>query len=105
MNAAAASAVAISKVLSFIYSPWFCGPVFVTPGRDTEGSLVLVEPVEQDLVVGALRELHLLGDAPCERLLVQGYEGVILLLRDLVGLLDHPVALGFVGLDEDLLGQ
>ena len=40
------------------------------PGRIYELS-VLAEPVEQDLVVGALRELHLLRHAPGQRLLVQ----------------------------------
>src|ERR1700759_4557069 len=61
-------------------------------------------PVEQDLVVGTLGQFHLLGHAPCQRLLVQRNVGVVL-DGDLERLLDHLVALGLVGLRQHLVRQ
>src|SRR5262249_9696673 len=68
-------------------------------------ALLLIEPIKQDLVVGALHHLELLRDAPGERLLVQRNVGPVLLLRDLVGVLDHLVALPLVRLDQDLVSE
>src|SRR5712691_9134249 len=70
---------------------------------EAAGSL-LPEPIEQDLIVGALHDLQLLGDAPHQRLLVQRN------MRDLVmddaeSLGDHVVALFGIDLAEDLAGE
>src|SRR5262245_14757242 len=61
-------------------------------------------PVEQDLVVGALHDVDLLGHAPGQRLLMQRQHAHFLVI-DAEGLGDHAVALGGIGLDQDLLSQ
>src|ERR1700738_2416909 len=66
---------------------------------------LLVEPVEQDLVIGALGQLDLLGYAPGERLLVQRDVAPVLFLGDFVGLGDHLVALGPVGFEQNPVAQ
>src|SRR5579864_3830423 len=69
------------------------------------GSLFLFgRPVEQDLVVRALGQLHPFRNAPRQRLLVQGDIAVIL-DADFESLLDHLIALGGVGLDQNLVGE
>src|SRR4051812_17138255 len=75
----------------------------VRPALRRSPGLFLPEPIEQDLVVSALHDLHLLRRSPSERLLVQRHVAPILLLPELVGGLDELVALAGVGLDEDLL--
>src|SRR5262245_35256631 len=61
-------------------------------------------PVEQDLVVGPLHDLDLLGHAPGQRLLMQRQHPDFLVI-DAEGLGDHLVALGRIGLDQDPLGE
>src|SRR3954470_9274222 len=66
--------------------------------------VLLGRPVEQDLVVRTLGQLHLLRDAPGERLLVQRDVGPVL-HRDLEGLLDQEIALARIGFHENLVGE
>src|SRR5262245_25000260 len=61
-------------------------------------------PVKQDLVVGPLHDVDLLGHAPGQRLLMQRQHAHLLVI-DAERLGDHVVALGGVGLDQDLLPQ
>src|SRR5215510_10763152 len=75
----------------------------VTPER-RRARLLHLCPVEQDLVVRALHDLHLLGHAPGQRLLMQRQHPDFLVI-DAEGLGDHLVALGRIGLDQDLLGE
>src|SRR4051794_31512184 len=90
-NDTTASAAANRAVLNFMCSPFPTDAMHAHRARELV-VLFLGEPVEQDLIVGALRELHLFRYAPCQRLLVQRDEAIILLLTDLVGLRDHRVA-------------
>src|SRR5262245_55179781 len=66
--------------------------------------LLHLSPVEQDLVVGPLHDLDLLRHAPGQRLLMQRQHPDFLVI-DAEGLGDHLVALGRIGLDQDLLGE
>src|SRR6476661_10714547 len=61
-------------------------------------------PEEQDLVVRALGQFHFFRHAPRQRLLVQRNVAVVL-CHEFVGLLDHLVALGHIGLQQHLVGQ
>ena len=63
-----------------------------------------MKPVQQNLIVGPLRELHFFRDAPGERLLVQRDVGPVL-HRDLEGLLDQEIALARIGFHENLVGE
>src|SRR5262249_49513964 len=65
---------------------------------------IFPEPVEQDLIVGPLNNVDLLGDAPDQRLLVQRDISRIL-VNDPVSLRDHVVALGLVGFHENPVAQ
>ena len=73
-------------------------------GSPTSLQSFVIAPVEQDRVVGALHHLDLLGHAPGQRLLVQR-DVAGLVVADLEGLRDQLVALGVVGLDQDLVGR
>ena len=65
---------------------------------------VQLGPVEQHLVVRALDDIQILALAPRQRLLMQrDVRGVG--QQDLVGVVDHLVALVDIRLDNDLLGQ
>src|SRR6185295_9802635 len=61
-------------------------------------------PVKQNLVVGPLHDVDLLGRTPGQRLLMQRQHAYLLVI-DAEGLGDHLVALGGIGLDQDLLPQ
>src|SRR3954451_13064189 len=69
-----------------------CRHLFVLLGR----------PVEQDLIVRALGQLHLLGHAPGQRLLMQWHVGPVL-HRDLPSLLDQQIALRRIEFQENLV--
>src|SRR5438045_2203462 len=79
-------------------------PPRARPGHRS-GGLFLLVPVEQDKIVGPLHDLHLLGYAPGQRLLMERDVGPILVLADLVALLDHLVALRLIAFDQDLADQ
>src|SRR6218665_3534928 len=68
-------------------------------------SLALRDPVEAEVVVGALHDLDLVGDAPRQRLLVQRQIGRLLVLSYVVGLANEFVALRLVWLAPDLGDQ
>src|SRR6476620_8347463 len=66
--------------------------------------LLLARPIQQNRIIGPLGELHLLGHAPGQRLLVE--RDVPEILRGfLERFLDQLVALTLVVLDKDLVGQ
>src|SRR5204863_1262978 len=65
-------------------------------------TLLHLHPVEQDLVIGALHHLYLLGDAPDQRLLMQRDDPGLLVV-DAEGLGDQLVTLLGVRLHQDQL--
>src|SRR5689334_8632858 len=80
--------------------------VGLAPGQTArrEARLLHLRPVEQDLVVGPLHDVDLLGHAPGQGLLMQRQHAHFLVI-DAEGRGDHIVAFGGIGLDQDLLSQ
>src|SRR5215467_8575880 len=93
MTSTASSARRITKASMGYYPPGEGGRHSIFP-----------EPVEQDLIVGPLNNVDLLGDAPDQRLLVQRDVSRILVNHS-IGLRDHVVALGLVAFHENLVAQ
>src|SRR5262249_12580005 len=85
-------------------------PVFFTSTAGASGvlgmaALFLSEPIKQDLVVGTLDHCDFVGNAPCQRLLVQRHVSPVLNLADFIGLLDQLITLRLVAFNKDLFDQ